>query len=950
MKLMVQYNIFRTINELGGGGLKRFKTWCKEWLHQLKTWCKEWPHQLKTWCNEWLHRHKTQFIRIILILIILGVILWKFGDRLSYFWTQKLFPDNIELESFSDDQRSTLWPMFVSLVIAMLGSLITTYVFLKDALDHTLSEKPYYRTVVDKYRQKTMKILWAYAILTLAVILVTLILYFCLYFSERRSDYRVRIALSVVYCIGMLISFVILHRCIHIEDGLHKEASCLLEETLRSQNYSRDVRDICEHLKLDKKKLLCWLQIEDTSEQSCRRIDAERFVSQFSRWESLLLMLIKQESNDQYQQVQDEQLKFTIKSTINVYQSKKIEWTDAKENDWYSTDICKVIQECENLLQSSAKGKPNEKWLRGGKGPDSAENMEMADRFIDEFLFLARCRDLLQCLMDLALSHGDSAKPSQNLLEDYEDKLADIFFSFLIGLSVAVFRISPKIEAFFPTGRFWASDFYSIRFENSSFRTSAFTYAVFARTKVKNSNFSLSKFQSCEFFSADFRDCSFSNTLLESSFLRQAAFYDTDFTGTLLRECDLLETSCYDSILLNMELIGVCLGKNELKDCKIENILLQHPHLDAKGHVSMRNMNFSNSSISKIRFDLENWPASSCCQLMDCASQALQRSVAAPALQRALCFGAELEECIAAMQKFFQLDSNPFFSHPAAAKAKNEVPTHPVWEHIHKLTFISMQECVFDNTMMAAARFYRADLEQSIFRAAQMDGAILFCVYMFGCIMSGANLRTSWLWAVVLQSAKLEDAILFRANCRLVNFEDGALQHLHASEAEIQYCSFSRSDCSNIDLTKAKISDSLFWDSILSKAELTGAHFQSVEFDNSIADEMLASYTLFQWCSLSNAYLAGSNFNYTTFEDCDFRLANFSRSIVTSAVFRRCDFSGSNFQGTIFINLVLEDCSHLESAKFDHCQFISPQFCGTNSDFREQLEKQGATICELEEL
>ena len=38
---------------------------------------------------------------------------------------------------YDDDQRSTLWPLLITLIATMLGSLITSYVFLKEALDRT---------------------------------------------------------------------------------------------------------------------------------------------------------------------------------------------------------------------------------------------------------------------------------------------------------------------------------------------------------------------------------------------------------------------------------------------------------------------------------------------------------------------------------------------------------------------------------------------------------------------------------------------------------------------------------------------------------------------------------------------------------------------------------------------------------------------------------------------
>ena len=62
-----------------------------------------------------------------------------------------------EISTVYDDQRSTLWPLLITLIATMLGSLITSYVFLKEALDRTSDEKTYYSVVIREYREKTME-------------------------------------------------------------------------------------------------------------------------------------------------------------------------------------------------------------------------------------------------------------------------------------------------------------------------------------------------------------------------------------------------------------------------------------------------------------------------------------------------------------------------------------------------------------------------------------------------------------------------------------------------------------------------------------------------------------------------------------------------------------------------------------------------------------------------
>ena len=61
-----------------------------------------------------------------------------------------------EINKVDDDQRSTLWPLLITLIATMLGSLITSYVFLKEALDRTSDEKTYYSVVIREYREKKL--------------------------------------------------------------------------------------------------------------------------------------------------------------------------------------------------------------------------------------------------------------------------------------------------------------------------------------------------------------------------------------------------------------------------------------------------------------------------------------------------------------------------------------------------------------------------------------------------------------------------------------------------------------------------------------------------------------------------------------------------------------------------------------------------------------------------
>ena len=60
---------------------------------------------------------------------------------------------------YSVDSWELVWPVIVSTMVAVFGTLVTSYVFLKDTLDLTVDEKGYYARVISEYRQEKVKML-----------------------------------------------------------------------------------------------------------------------------------------------------------------------------------------------------------------------------------------------------------------------------------------------------------------------------------------------------------------------------------------------------------------------------------------------------------------------------------------------------------------------------------------------------------------------------------------------------------------------------------------------------------------------------------------------------------------------------------------------------------------------------------------------------------------------
>lgn len=889
--------------------------------------------EMKTIRSCW-RKHKTAIILTAVSLVICGVLLFFFGKRIiqGLNFSQLIFEEGRE----SDDQRSTMWPMIVSLTVTMLGSIITTYVFSKDTLDRILDERPYYHEVIAKYRRKTMNRMFGYIGVAAISIFSVFVLYFFYYFRKMRFPECLRVIVLLICLFVGILSVYLLCQCIHSERRLQKDAKTLLKNMMRqTKGYTRCVRADIWLPGVRPDALALWLQIE--AEHGTGQISYRKFISVFSKWEELLVLLAQQQAeNSPANMTLDQQIEFTIRTGLDAYRKSgtsdsepdSFEWTDARENNWLFTACEKVIT-CEKALERSARTLPSSQRLGGAKSSGRDAHPSALDCFMDEYRFLARCRDLCKIIMDGM--EEDMQKEGSDLFGDIidgrrdidsEKNLANIFYLFLAGLFTQALRTAPTIKLFFPAGLFTAADFYNIRFNDSLFRSSNFQHSIFARAKIKDSNFSLSRFEQCNLYSADCRDCTFTNTYWTGCFLENVFLENADFTGAELDQCCLRGARFHNVILQNLHLSNpMMLGGNDFLNSRLEKIDLVFPW--RFGRINIRNCNFSNSILSEIIWRPRGWLAP-----FSSRFASLKAEMDCPELREYLFSGVTKQRNI--FLKKMDAFSPPQDLFPLSAVAAQGHGGHPVWSDIEKGTVILMNDSVFENATLVAPYFYRVSLEQSVLTRVQMDNALFFGTNMFGCIMPEANLLGSRLWAVILQSTVLTDAIFFRAYCKLVNFEDAALRDFHASEAKLYDCSFSRSDCSRIDLTRAAIRNCAFIDSILIGAELTGAEFRFVRFDNSVANSMLATSTKFKHCQLRSAGLSGSSFNSAAFEDCDFCLADCSDSVVANTTFKRCSFAGCNFKNTRFVNVKIEDCSCLDTAEFEGALFINLELKGTN--------------------
>lgn len=800
-----------------------------------------------------------------------------------------------EINKVDDDQRSTLWPLLITLIATMLGSLITSYVFLKEALDRTSDEKTYYSVVIREYREKTMRSLWLYMLTSLALMGIVICLYSMFYFMHIRSRDEVRIILILSYGVCMIGSAWFLNKCIDIDRGLHKTADKLLkiqiaearellvtlqqkrDQMLRESSVNESFDELIDRITSGTESTEAWLQIEDETEKS--RINKKKFINRFSEWEKILFCLAENGEGFLHRQSMAERVRFAVEHGETVYGDTDVEQNDARAHTWGKNSPYKEVFRIKQALKIDGTG------------------------FCDAYYLLSEIRNLLQVQMETA--PRKEAEPLK------ENEVGTLFLFFLMQLSLYVFCMLPKLEVFFPSGKFSFIDFYGIRFETSSFRTSLFDCCLFVRNRMKDCNFGMASFDNCEFYYTSSDDCSFTNTLFESCFFHNAKFENVDFTGAVLENCDLKRAQFEGVVLANVTLTGASLGKNNFSSSRLTDITVTLAQ-DEDGNREMKECGFASSVLERVKLDL--FPEKDYRQVFPRIRTEAKKEKADILKERKCRYG------------------------------QKDLMMQKTWGKVAKEAVFKMDQCDFTSAELTGIVFYRTCMEQSVFVKTQMDSIKIYACDMHGCIMEQANLRQGRIRASDFRSAVLADAIFYRSRCRLVNFEDSDMNKLHASAARFSLCSFERSDCSRIDLTMARVTESSFQDVILKEAELTRAFFTKVSFVNCIADGMLSSYSTFKDCIFKNAFLGHSSFNYSEFFNCSFAFASFADSTVSGARFDSCDFTETNFNNTCFIGVTFKDSKNLNVDSFIEARFINPVFEGADKSFEKALKEKGIEV------
>lgn len=853
--------------------------------------------KIKACIKKYLEKNKNMVLYIIVFFVVAIFFL--------------IFPEgsvHLEDEYGLDDQRSTLWPLLISLIITMLGSLITTYVFLKEALDRMIDEKPYYRNVVKKYREDTMKFLWYYSLVCFALVLIIVGIYGVLYFEKIRTPDWVRLIICCMYSVVFLRSAELLYICIHIDKGIHRaaqESRTYLEEEIKQRRKDELAKDKNDFLKqfiaefCKGKSLPEWLQITETNFGH-----RENLVNRFSEWEKFLLLLVDRTQGFISEQSTEQNIRVTLMHGEPVYNSDT-ETRDAKGNHW-DEGAFRLLERINRIL-------PEKGWKS----------------FSEYYDILSEYRDLLQVERETGGKNKNQIDEMQYLdVFNEGDEITETFAEFLLFLFLRYLKMIPRIVLFFPTGKFQYVDFYNVRIEDSSFRSSLFESVIFARTKMKNSNLGVSKFANVEFYSADIRDCSWNNCLFLECNLASSIWNNDDLTGSNFENV-IIRNATFDNVILS----NVEFRETEIKNTLFVNSKLWDVELyNIKGN-SLHSCSFADSDLKNIKV----WAPKVFCRCLD--EETFHIGVIHE-LDKAYDL-KDWKKFDSFSKKWFSFKGNPFGKLKVFknSSGRNQYEEWDVWKQIQELSFFNITETVFTRTKLQEIPFYRTDFSQSIFNYAQMNEGTLTACNLAGCVMEQISLIGAKLRGVYMGSTVLKKGVFFHADCSLVNFQDSNLISLHASEANLEYCTFERSDCSQIDLTKAVVKYSSFRDGILNQAELTSSEFEDVILDNCIADSMLSSYTRFYQCTFYNAFLKLSSFNYTVFDECVFELANFSESTVTGAEFYRCNFMEANFRNTVFINVIFKDNLNMKEEIFEGCTFMDVVFEGRDKKWEKIFGK-----------
>ena len=807
---------------------------------------------------------------------------------------------HIKVAKYNKESWEIVWPAIVSALLAIFGTLVTSYVFLKDALDRTIDEKPYYKKVIERYRQERVRLLMYYSI-TFVGISCYLILFQRAVKGNKTYDGFLYFGIIMVVLL-LLISLIFLYRCINIDESIYECADSVninivdkIYEMWKRWDRKGNWKIFIEvYAQQRDKGLKRFLEVEPYEADKDKDFNKNNFIIKFSEWEKFILSFLDKSAGFQNGQSVEERMSVAARYISKLTIVQEVEKRDTEIKDDLRSCVCIEIQRYAELLEKNKVG---------------------IEEILIIYQLLSDYRDTLQVKKEKKFSiegsilHKLKAKVRQivyivgknlRFIEkegcDDEDRNTYILYAFFMlkfYISINSLARIPKIEIFYPSAKMDDADFYNVRFENTSFRASLFRKTLFARIHMVESNMAFSRFEGCNFYNSDIRGTSISNSSFRNCLLAEMILLHVDATGAEFMDVDLSETTFDDTLVINVEFHNSVFSHTSFINCK----LAQVNFTDVVSKEMVRS-SFENSTMKKINFESNgnNMKIPQCFQ--DCDRNYFQ--------------DLEIE----------RKDNG--------RKSREE---SDIWNNIRKKENfgLDMSSASFVNTVAEKLVFHDMCLNASIFSNAVMQESKWENVCMRGCVMDGTNLTEAIFIHTDVESCMMAGSILYKGSFCLVNLQNSNLCGCHASGSKWTCCAFDKSDVSHIDLTKSRIKYSSFRDTIMTEAELTYAEFEDVLFDNLNGRAILSSYSRFEDCSFLNAYLASSNFNYTVFERCNLELANIMGSTVEEAVFERCDFKNANFRECCFIKVEFRNNDNFSQEIFENSTFIDCKFVGNDT-------------------
>lgn len=850
-----------------------------------------------------------------------------------------VFHEYPEADTLWGDYRSVVPPMFISVVVTLLGCLITTYIFLKEALDRIADQKSYAVDIVEKYRIQTIRRLQCLFIISMFLTGVTAIVYFAIWEKAGDCRWTMHIIWIANIILIVILSGIFLNQCVKSEENLMEQAICMEPETRGKIKELLGGKEECARELLllyardSGQKILCndegitqyLIELLDMGEAEGTKLSGglynwKSFIYHFSALEEWLLLLADTFLEHKDAAVSEARLLHALNhgEKLNEEVLSKVIKPDLASNK-AGSELLKRFESIKRIID-----------------PIRAEELfEIYNR-------LSKYRNVLRFIYEINEDRMKSVSYEEidPVLKVYLILQTDCYLTYLKAI--------PRVQVTQPMERLQDINLYNCRIEDSSFRGASFYYALLSRVKAVNTNFDMVLFKHVSFLNADIRNCALSNCIFENTELEAASFVNTDFNNSRFEKCSFKSAAFHDTrfsnnILVKVNLRGTeftgsrmwdielkCPDHNEIVSCVFDDTDIKQWVIKPGEKEEYQRKLQKLTNVNKGEEENQRWFFYGIAKIyreLDHKWEHFQGKRLNQNELKELC--EKTNDCL---KGYFDFDWK-----------KKYVPGREVWKELSKLCRIKFENSTFLKAKIQESCFYQISFQQGLFRQAQMEKAQWLFLDMRGCMLNEANLKESCLIGVNLHQSNMEKVLLYKAHLSMVNMADSNLIRLQASKSEMFGCYFNRSDCSSADLTNAKIQYSSFDDGIINQAELTRSRFENVNMKMIVGRDWLSSYSEFIGCHFEGAVLKGANFNYTAFTNCTFDFATLEGIAATGTVFRKCSFKQSNFRESCMIDTEFNDCEEMQSEYFEGAKLINCKFFGESRGL-EQLLKEDKKV------